>query len=371
MSSPIHNDPFYPDDPDYYAPRRSHTEIKSPLAEQPSSPTALTTTGAWTAPVRNDEVIVPFPQPRDYLNGLEHGPRSAPRTKALVVLGVAAVVLTAGVALFGYPKFATPVNEQRLQEPAISLAARLQTAAVDIQKASQQAVTPTLTVKDSAGDTNSPLALGLEVKNYTPGAVVALSGLPVGTSISKGVAEPDGRWRVAASELPAARVIPPSGYSGVMTITAELRAANDLPIVRSPVRLTWQSRPAPVPAAASAASTQDVVTTKITKPDPPARHLDPKEAAALLRRAEELKAAGDIAAARLLLQRVAETNNARAAFELAETYDPIAMKKRGASSVAADPALAEYWYQRARDERLPAAGQEPEAIASRATAGSN
>ena len=38
---------------------------------------------------------------------------------------------------------------------------------------------------------------------------------------------------------------------------------------------------------------------------PPARHLDPKEVASLLRRAEELKAAGDIAAARLLLQRVA------------------------------------------------------------------
>lgn len=104
---------------------------------------------------------------------------------------------------------------------------------------------------------------------------------------------------------------------------------------------------------------------------PPARHLDPKEVASLLRRAEELKAAGDIAAARLLLQRVAETNDARAAFELAETYDPAAMKKFGGSSVAADPALAQYWYQRARDGRLPATTQEPEAIASRATAGSN
>jgi TPR repeat protein len=105
--------------------------------------------------------------------------------------------------------------------------------------------------------------------------------------------------------------------------------------------------------------------------EPPARHLDPKEVAALLHRAEELKAGGDIAAARLLLQRVAETNNARAAFELAETYDPAAMKKLGTTSVAADPALAQYWYQRARTGKLPAAGQEPEAIASRATAGSN
>ncbi len=105
--------------------------------------------------------------------------------------------------------------------------------------------------------------------------------------------------------------------------------------------------------------------------DPPIRRLDPKEAASLLRRAEDLKAAGDIAAARLLLQRVAETNNAQAAFDLAETYDPIAMKKFRASSVAPDPALAQYWYQRARDSRLPSATQEPEAVAIRATAGSN
>ena len=74
----------------------------------------------------------------------------------------------------------------------------------------------------------------------------------------------------------------------------------------------------------------------------------------------------------------AQVNNAinrnaqhSAAFELAETYDPVAMKKFGATSVAADPALAQYWYQRARAGKLPAAGQEPEAIASRATAGSN
>ena len=74
-----------------------------------------------------------------------------------------------------------------------------------------------------------------------------------------------------------------------------------------------------------------------------------KEVAALLQRADELMANGDLAAARLLLQRVAETNNARAAFQLASTYDPIVIKKFGSNRVAADPALAQFWYQRARD----------------------
>jgi hypothetical protein len=373
MSSPIHDESISPNDPSFYAPRRPGVDLKSAPPDQPSSTAAAAATDNWNARAGEAEVIVPFPRAREYLNQFEHGTRRTWRTKALVASGIAAVILAGGIAIFGSANVTPQVSERRSQpEPAVSLASRLQTAAVDLQKASQQVVTPTLAVSESAGDMGAPLALGLEVKNYTPGAVVALSGLPAGTSVNQGTAEPDGRWRIAVSDLPGAKVTPPNGYSGIMTITAELRTSNDLPIVRSPVRLTWQSRPVPAPAsAASPASAQAVPAAKVTASDPPSRHLNPKEVASLLRRAEELKAAGDIAAARLLLQRVAETNNARAAFELAETYDPIAMKKFGGSSVAADPALAQYWYQRARDGRLPAATQEPEAIASHATAGSN
>ena len=67
------------------------------------------------------------------------------------------------------------------------------------------------------------------------------------------------------------------------------------------------------------------------------RKLNANEVAALLRRGEELLANGDLAAARLLLQRVAETKNAQAAFQLASTYDPAALKKFSNNSVAADP----------------------------------
>ena len=98
------------------------------------------------------------------------------------------------------------------------------------------------------------------------------------------------------------------------------------------------------------------------------RKLNASEVAALLRRGEELLANGDLAAARLLLQRVAETKNAQAAFQLASTYDPAALKKFSNNSVAADPALAQYWYERARDWGSPDASSPLEALASRATA---
>ncbi len=373
MSSPIHDGSISPNDPGYYAPRRPNGNGKSPLTDQFSAPSTFSTPDNGNARTEETEVIVPFPRAREYLNDFKQGTRKTWRTTALVVCGVA-VVLTGAMALFGSANIAPQVSEKRSpQESALSLASRLQTAAVDIQKASQQVVTPTLVVNESAGDTNAPLALGLEIKNFTPGATIALSGLPPGTSVSKGAAEPDGRWRLPVAQLSDVKITPPSGYDGVMTIIAELRTGSDLPIVRSPVRLTWHSSPAfvPITAPASGSTGQAATSEKTTTPTPPARHLDPKEVAALLHRAEELKAAGDVAAARLLLQRVAETNNARAAFELAETYDPVAMKKFGGTSVAADPALAQYWYQRARDGKAPATTQDSEAIASRTTAGSN
>ena len=83
-----------------------------------------------------------------------------------------------------------------------------------------------------------------------------------------------------------------------------------------------------------------------------------------MRRADELMTNGDLAPARLLLQRVAETKNARAAYQLATTYDPATMKKFGNISVVPDPALAQLWYQRARDWGSTDATGRLEALAS-------
>ena len=66
----------------------------------------------------------------------------------------------------------------------------------------------------------------------------------------------------------------------------------------------------------------------------------------------------------LLLQRAAEAHNARAAFELAATYDPIVIKQLGNNTARPDLALARAWYQRARDWGSPDAAKQLEALAS-------
>jgi TPR repeat protein len=79
----------------------------------------------------------------------------------------------------------------------------------------------------------------------------------------------------------------------------------------------------------------------------PARRLDADELAALLKRAKSMIAIGDIAAARLLLERAADAQEAGAALLLAQTYDPAVLGTPDARSITPDPATARAWYQKA------------------------
>ncbi len=79
----------------------------------------------------------------------------------------------------------------------------------------------------------------------------------------------------------------------------------------------------------------------------PARQIDADELANLMKRARALLATGDISAARLLLKRAAEGQDATAAMMLAETYDPAVLGSQDIRNVTPDPAMARNWYQRA------------------------
>ena len=56
----------------------------------------------------------------------------------------------------------------------------------------------------------------------------------------------------------------------------------------------------------------------------------------------------DIAAARLVLQRVANDGDGQAAVMLAETYDPAILERLGVYGMAPDIAMARQWYEAAQ-----------------------
>jgi hypothetical protein len=401
MGTPVRRDALTPNDLQYYAPRKLRDGDPPSIPPSPATdePQSLHTLGDSkskdTAPLPDD-----FHPSRENSDQVAHRTRLAghPRIKALAMVAGAAVVgILIGIAVLDAIQGQSEPSPAKV--PDLPLATRLQTATSDLQKTSQPVVPPQLTLSDSIGDANVPLKLGLDIKNYTADATIDLSGLLAGTTLSTGRANGDGQWRITVDDLPKTRVTPPRDYVGLMTLTAEVRG-NGQPLVRGPVRLTWRqvaAAPDTVGLRTLNAGQPAAGNVAIPKIEPPVspknaetpvapktietsavpaktdaavapRKLNANEVVALLRRGEELLANGDLAAARLLLQRVAETKNAQAAFQLASTYDPAALKKFSNNSVAADPALAQYWYERARDWGSPDASSPLEALASRATA---
>jgi hypothetical protein len=77
--------------------------------------------------------------------------------------------------------------------------------------------------------------------------------------------------------------------------------------------------------------------------------LDEDEVASLLKRGKEFVAYGDLAAARLVLRRAAESSDADAALALAATYDPLALRELRFHGLSGDVAMARTWYEKALD----------------------
>jgi hypothetical protein len=115
---------------------------------------------------------------------------------------------------------------------------------------------------------------------------------------------------------------------------APVRAVANAPASVAPPAVNVVAPPAPEPASAPAAPALD--------PESP-------EVAALVKRGQELAAAGDIAAARLTLRRAAEAHNAQAALALGATYDPTVLETLGIFGVTPDVAKARSWYEKARE----------------------
>jgi TPR repeat protein len=147
---------------------------------------------------------------------------------------------------------------------------------------------------------------------------------------------------------------PASQTPGVRSVTTVAVAPT-----REEITTAYQSAlqgRAPAPAAAAPAAAAPIATAPPVAAPPP-RKLDPDELAALLKRAKGLIAIGDIAPARLLLERAADAQEASAALLLAQTYDPAVLGAQDTRSITPDPAAARTWYQKAAQLGSPDATQ--------------
>jgi hypothetical protein len=107
--------------------------------------------------------------------------------------------------------------------------------------------------------------------------------------------------------------------------------------------------PIPPPSFETAPALPTVAEPKpAAAPEPQAAvSLTRDEIASLLKRGQDLIAAGDIASARLILTHLAEAGDAEASFILAGTYDAAVSANLRGVGVQPDPAKANAWYARA------------------------
>ena len=112
-------------------------------------------------------------------------------------------------------------------------------------------------------------------------------------------------------------------------------------------RLGTPSREAIVSAYHTALQSQAPAARLGNEAAAPSKTLDAETLSALMTRAKSLLALGDIAAARLLLERAANAQDATAAFLLAQTYDPAVLGVRDTRSITPDPVMARDWYRKA------------------------
>jgi hypothetical protein len=144
---------------------------------------------------------------------------------------------------------------------------------------------------------------------------------------------------------------PASQTPGVRSVTT-VAVAPTREEITTAYQSALQSR---VPAAAAPAAPVSAAAAPVAAS--PARKLDADELATLMKRAKGMIAIGDIAPARLLLERAADAQEASAALLLAQTYDPAVLGSQDMRSITPDPAAARTWYQKAAQLGSPDATQ--------------
>ncbi len=94
------------------------------------------------------------------------------------------------------------------------------------------------------GAADSPIPIGVSLVNPAVDDVVLLSGLPSGSTVTKGRPSATGGWHLLAGELADAAIRPARGFVGGVDITVELRRADQSITDRQQLHLEWLG-PAP------------------------------------------------------------------------------------------------------------------------------
>jgi hypothetical protein len=296
-------------------------------------------------------------------------------SRLVMVILAAAVVALIAIGQLPFP----PGWRQPADDRGIELASTSTRSVPSVAGKGAETVIPRLLVQGSRGVSGEPAPLGVTLQGRADGGVIMITGLAAGMTLSNGSAVGADAWQVPATDavLGNTWILPPKDFIGAVDLVAELHLADTTVAHRRPIHLEWVAPPAAVAAASpavaaasptvapgpAAAPTQRSAAVPPAAAEPPAaaaptvpprqaaptRQLDREEIAVLVKRGKDFIATGDLAAARVVLQRAAESKDAEAALSLAATYDPLVLRQLKVYGVAADVVMARSWYEKAKE----------------------
>jgi len=129
---------------------------------------------------------------------------------------------------------------------------------------------PRLVVRDSRGIAGEPLPLGARMEGWVEGAVVVITGIIPGMTLSTGRPGAANTWQVPAPDLANTWIGPPVGFVGVANLTAELRLDDGATLTEpQPLRINWigTSPTAEAPNPPTAPLAREIPATRQLKQD--------------------------------------------------------------------------------------------------------
>jgi hypothetical protein len=147
---------------------------------------------------------------------------------------------------------------------------------------------------------------------------------------------------------PAEAITTASDEAPVTQITATAPLVTNVEYVvagsNSPTPLEAQPQQLSDPHLVQAPQIEQIPVQRLSE-----RVLGPEEIDQLIHRGETFLAQGDVAAARLFLERAADARDPRATLMLGTTYDPDVLRRMGAVGIRPDPQQAHQWYAQAAE----------------------
>lgn len=295
-----------------------------------------------------------------------------------LLIRLSSALMFAAVVAYGMTMYASMQSSAPPERPADY---QLASAAPNVQQTVAQAQSPPphLIVEDQQAFANEPLSLIVMVQHPQQNASLLLDGLAQGTKLSAGAPVSPSSWQVPYDQVQGLSLYAPKDFTGVMNTAVSLLGADKQMLDTQAVQLKWIARevkplpdPAPQqqpqqlqpksaqPKPAVVATAGDPAGAGLTiKPMNPGdtgarktetiKPIDPNEAAMLMQRGRDFLGAGDISAARIAFNRLADAGVADAALALANTYDPAYLAARHVMGVQGDRATARALYQRAKE----------------------